>query len=91
MVSLLDFVAEFLVSTVRLVVIFVLDVALRDPLAFVAFVVGAGLTTATLAFFAYLVLGAALAELGLDIGSPGRTPRREPAETAPEVGPRTGN
>jgi hypothetical protein len=91
MVSLLDFVAEFLASTVRLVVIFVIEVALRDPLGFVAFAVGAGLTTATLGFFAYLVLGAALEAVGIDVGSPGRTPRRERVETTPEGGPRTGN
>jgi hypothetical protein len=89
MVSLLEFLVEFLASTVRLVVIFVTDVALRDPLAFVAFAVGAGLTTATLAFFAYLVLGATLEAVGVDAGSPGRTPRRERAETTSESGPRT--
>jgi hypothetical protein len=76
MPTLLDFVAELLVSLVRLTVIFATEVALRDPLAFVAFAVGAALTTASVAVFGYLAVGAALDLAGIAMPSPGRTPRR---------------
>jgi hypothetical protein len=76
MVTLTQFVSELLGSLVRLVVIFLRDVALRDPLSFVAFAMGALLVTASLAVFGYLVLGAVVELAGGTMWSPGRTPRR---------------
>jgi hypothetical protein len=69
-------VAELLASLVRLVVVFVTQVALRDPLAFVSFLVGAALTTGAVAVLAYLGLRAAIDAVGLSRGSPGRAPPR---------------
>ncbi|MFB6304097.1 MAG: hypothetical protein ABEH47_02945 [Haloferacaceae archaeon] len=76
MATLVDLIAELFGSLLRLAVIFVTEVALRDPLAFLSFAVGALLTTATVAFFAYLVAGAAVDLLGITLESPGRTPPR---------------
>jgi hypothetical protein len=76
MPSLLDLVGELLGSLLRLTVIFVTEVALRDPLALVAFATGALLTTASVAFVGYLVFGAALDLVGVSLSSPGRTPPR---------------
>jgi hypothetical protein len=76
MATLLDFAAQLLGSLVRLVVIFVTEVALRDPLAFVAFLFGAAFVSLSVGFFAYLGLGALLDEFGVAMRSPGRTPRR---------------
>jgi uncharacterized membrane protein YraQ (UPF0718 family) len=91
MVSLFEFLVEVLASTVRLVVFVLTEVALRDPLAFVSAAVGGLIIAGTVGFFAYLVFGAALAELGIDVGSPGRTPPREAVGDAGDGGPRTGN
>ncbi|MFB6252481.1 MAG: hypothetical protein ABEI27_12505 [Halobellus sp.] len=61
MVSILGFVVQLFTSVFDLVVIFFSDVLLGvDPLTAISFLVGAGLTTATVAYFAYLVAGAAL-------------------------------
>jgi len=58
--SLPAFVAELFGSLVRLGGIFVTEVALRDPLAFVSFLTGAALTTAAVAVLGYLAAGAAM-------------------------------
>jgi hypothetical protein len=76
MASLLTLVAELLASVLQLVVIFVRDVALRDPLAFVSFVVGAGLTTLSVLGLAYLALGAFVDWLGGVIGTPRQPPQQ---------------
>lgn len=77
MVSLLAFLVELLSSVVDLVVIFLTDVLLNDPLGAIAFLVGAGLTTATLAFGTYLAVGALLKEFGIELPAPGRTSVRD--------------
>jgi hypothetical protein len=77
MASLLALVTELLVSVFELVVIFIRDVALRDPLAFVSFLVGGGLTTASVAVFGYLAVGAFVDWLGDVIGRP-----RQPSQQA---------
>lgn len=74
MPSLSTLLAELVRSFLRLGGIFATEVAARDPLAFVAFAVGALLTTATVAFVGWLALGAVLEAVGIPIGSPGRTP-----------------
>jgi hypothetical protein len=79
MVTVIEFLSRLLGSVVDLVVIFLTDVFLNDPVGAVVFLVGAGLTTASVAAFGALVLGAALDAVGIDVGSPGRTPSR-PAE-----------
>ena len=59
MVSILGFVVQLVTSVVDLVRIFLFEVFLGvDPLSAISFLVGAGLTTATVAYFAYLVVGA---------------------------------
>jgi len=72
MVTVIDFVAQLLTSVVDLVDIFLFDVLLGvDPITAVSFLVGAGLTTATIAFFAYLALGAFVNALtGLGASAP---------------------
>lgn len=78
MVTLVDFVVEFVLSAIRLIVIFLTDVAIQDPLAFISFVTGALLTTATLLFGGYLAVGAVLEMFGITFPSPGRTqPQRD--------------
>ncbi|MFB6281042.1 MAG: hypothetical protein ABEH40_03390 [Haloferacaceae archaeon] len=72
MPSLAALAAELVGSAVRLVRIFLVEVALRDPLAFVSFAVGALLTTAAVAVLGYLAAGAALDAAGFATGSPGR-------------------
>jgi hypothetical protein len=76
MVSLVAFVTRLLGSLVDLTVIFVTEVALRDPLAFVAFLVGSGLVTVSVAALGYLVVGAVFREVGVEFPTPGRTRRR---------------
>ena len=64
MVTILDFVVQLVVSVVDLVRIFLLEVLLGvDPLTAISFLVGGGLTTAAVAGFGYLALGAALNQL----------------------------
>jgi hypothetical protein len=59
MVSILGFVVQLVTSVVDLVRIFLFEVFLGvDPLSAISFLVGAGLTTATVAYFTYLVVGA---------------------------------
>jgi hypothetical protein len=59
MVTLIDFVVQLLVSLVDLVRIFIFEILLGvDPITAVSFLVGAGLTTATIVYGAYLALGA---------------------------------
>jgi hypothetical protein len=80
MATLLDLVVELLASTLRLVVVFTTEVALRepfDPLALASLASGTVFTLVAVGFFGYLVVGAALEAVGLDIGSPGRTPPPE--------------
>jgi hypothetical protein len=74
MPTLTALLVELAASLVELVVVFVTQVALRDPLAFVSFVVGAVITTASVAFVGYLAAGAAVDAIGIDLDSPGRTP-----------------
>ncbi|WP_129112653.1 hypothetical protein [Halegenticoccus tardaugens] len=74
MVSLFDFVADLLGSTVRLVVIFATEVLPNDPLSAIVFLIGGALTTFSIAFFGYLVLGAVGELFGGLMPSPGRTP-----------------
>ena len=72
MVTLLDFLAEIVTSAIRLFVIFLTDIALREPLAFVTWLVGALLVAVSIAIPAYLVLGAVVELLGGTMWSPGR-------------------
>jgi hypothetical protein len=76
MVSVVAFLAELLGSVGRLILIFLLDVALSGPLSFLAFVMGALLVTVSLGVFGYLVLGAVVDLFGGTMWSPGRTPPR---------------
>jgi hypothetical protein len=76
MASLLTLVVELFASLLQLAVIFVRDVALRDPLSFVSFLVGAGLTTASVLGFGYLVAGAVVDWLGDVIGTPRQPPQQ---------------
>ena len=76
MSTLTAVVAELFVSLVRLVVVSVTRVALRDPLAFVSFAVGGALIVASVGVLGYLALGAALDAVGLSPESPGRPPQR---------------
>jgi hypothetical protein len=73
MVSLLAFLTELLASVVDLVVIFVTDVLLVDPLGAISLLVGGALTTGTLGFVTYLAIGAVLDLFGLTLPTPGRT------------------
>jgi hypothetical protein len=64
MVTVVDFVVQLVVSVFDLVRIFLLEVLLGvDPLTAISFLVGGGLTTAAVAGFGYLVVGAALNQL----------------------------
>jgi hypothetical protein len=77
MVSLLAFLAELLSSLVDLVVVGVTEVLLNDPLGAIAFLAGSALFVVTFGFGAYLVVGALLKELGIELPAPGRTSVRE--------------
>ncbi|ESS07027.1 MAG: hypothetical protein A07HB70_00707 [uncultured archaeon A07HB70] len=80
MPTLLDLVVTLLGSVVRLIVVFTTEVALRqpiDPLALVALAVGTVLTVVPTAVFGYLVAGAALDAIGIDLGSIVRSPPEE--------------
>ncbi|MFB6091220.1 MAG: hypothetical protein ABEJ97_09200 [Halobellus sp.] len=64
MVSVLGFVVQLLTSVVDLVRIFLFEVLLGvDPITALSFLVGAALTTATVAYFAYLLAGALVNQL----------------------------
>jgi hypothetical protein len=64
MVTVVDLIVQLVVSVVDLVRIFLLEVLLGvDPLTAVSFLVGAGLTTAAVGAFGYLVVGAARNQL----------------------------
>jgi len=78
MVTVIDFVAQLLTSIVGLVEIFLADVLLGvDPITALSFLVGAGLTTAAVAFFAYLALGALVNQLtGLGSSARESSPER---------------
>ncbi|MFD1597982.1 hypothetical protein [Halobellus rarus] len=77
MVTVIDFVVQLLTSVVSLVEIFLTDVLLGvDPITALSFLIGAGLTTAAVVFFAYLALGALVNQL-TGLGSSAR-------ESAPE-------
>jgi hypothetical protein len=71
MVTVTEFVVRLVVSVVDLFVIFLTEVALSDPLAFVSLLVGGALTTFAIGFFAYLTLGALLDPLLGDRSGPG--------------------
>ncbi|RLM56452.1 hypothetical protein DVK02_08040 [Halobellus sp. Atlit-31R] len=61
MVSVIGFIVQLVTSIVTLVRTFLFEVFLGvDPLTAVLFLVGGGLTTAAVAYFGYLVLGALL-------------------------------
>ncbi len=80
MVTVVDFVVQLLVSVFDLVRIFLLEVLLGvDPLTAVSFLVGAGLTTAAIAVFGYLAVGALLNQL---TGSGASARDSPPEETA---------
>lgn len=72
MVSVLGFVAQLLASVVDLVRIFVFEVLLGvDPITALSFLVGAALTTAAVAYFAYLIAGAVVNQItGLGASAP---------------------
>ncbi|WP_380681441.1 hypothetical protein [Salinigranum sp. GCM10025319] len=80
MVTLVDFIARLLGSVIDLVVIFVTQVALSDPLSFVSFLVGGALTTFAIVAFGYLALGALVDAVssvgGGGNGAIGRAPPR---------------
>ncbi|MFC6989738.1 hypothetical protein ACFQJD_15360 [Haloplanus sp. GCM10025708] len=57
MATLTAVISRLLSSIVDLAVIFLTDVALTDPISFVIWAVGAGLTTIAVAYFSALVLG----------------------------------
>jgi hypothetical protein len=62
---------ELLQSIVELTVSFG-EIALMSPLQFLLLAVGGALTLLSVAGFGYLVFGAALEPLGVDLPSPGR-------------------
>jgi hypothetical protein len=77
MATLLDLVVALLTSVVRLVVVFTTEVALRqpfDPLALVSLAAGTVLVLVPVGVFGYLVAGALFESVGVDLGSPGRSP-----------------
>jgi hypothetical protein len=78
MATLTDFVIALVQSIIELVVTFI-DVALSDPLSTVAFVFGNLFILGAVGVFAYLVLGALVAEIGIGVtpGSRGEPAQRE--------------
>lgn len=66
MATLTAVITKLLSSIVDLVVIFLTDVALNDPIGFVVWAIGAGLTTIAVVYFTYLVLGG-LAAAAVDL------------------------
>ena len=79
MVTVVGFVVRLVTSVVDLVRIFLLEVALSDPLTFLTFAVGATLTTGALAVGGYVALGVLARELGVTAPSPSQPqspPRR---------------
>ncbi|KAB1193164.1 MULTISPECIES: hypothetical protein [Haloferax] len=78
MPTLTDFVIALLQSVVELVVNFA-DVALSDPLSPIIILVGNLFILGAVGAFAYVVLGALAAELGIGVtpGSRGEPARRE--------------
>lgn len=75
MVTVIDFIIELVTSAIDLIVIFITEVALRDPLAFVSFLFGALFVGGASAVLGYLALGALGYEFG--IGDPARKARFE--------------
>ena len=73
MVTVVDLIVQLVVSVVDLVRIFLLEVLLGvGPLTAVSLLVGAGLTTAAVGAFGYLVVGAARDQLtGSGASDPG--------------------
>ncbi|MFC6786591.1 hypothetical protein ACFQFH_12060 [Halobaculum halobium] len=65
MVTVIDFLTRLLTSVVDLIVIFVTDVALRDPLSFVSFLFGAAFVGGASLALGYLALGALGYEFGI--------------------------
>jgi hypothetical protein len=64
MATLTAVISKLLSSIVDLVVIFLTDVALNDPLGFVVWAIGVGLTTVAVVYFFALALGGIAAALG---------------------------
>jgi hypothetical protein len=64
MVTVTDFVVRLGESVVELIVVFLRDVALADPLSFVLFLLGGLFVTASVGAFGVLALGALARELG---------------------------
>lgn len=75
MVTVTDFLVRLVTSAIDLVVTFGTKVAFNDPLTFVSFLFGTVFVGGASVFFGYLVVGALLKELGLDLPSPGRGTR----------------
>jgi len=71
-----NLVVELFQSVIELTLSFG-DIALMSPFQFVLILVGGGLTLLSIGVFGYLVAGAVLEPLGLDLPSPGR---RGPSE-----------
>ncbi|UIO99678.1 hypothetical protein Hbl1158_14305 [Halobaculum sp. CBA1158] len=78
MVTVTDFVVRLVTSVLDLVVIFVTDVALRDPLSFVSFLFGALFVGGASLVLGYLALGALGYEFG--IGDPASESRYDRAQ-----------
>ena len=65
MVTVIEFVVQLVTSVRDLIVIFVRDVALADPLSFVSFLFGALFVGGASAVMGYLALGALGYEFGI--------------------------
>jgi hypothetical protein len=65
MVTVIDFLIRLVTSIVDLIVIFVTEVAIRDPLAFVSLLFGAAFVGGASLALGYLALGALGYELGI--------------------------
>ncbi|SHG67819.1 hypothetical protein [Halobaculum gomorrense] len=79
MVTVIDFLVRLVTSVVDLIVIFVTEVALRDPLSFVSFLFGAAFVGGASLVLGYLALGALGYEFG--IGNLAAKSRRERARS----------
>jgi hypothetical protein len=73
MVTVTDFLVRLAESVVELVVVFLRDVALADPLSFVLFALGGLFVTASVGALGFLALGALAREIGGPSSSGGRT------------------
>lgn len=78
MVTVTDFIARLIGSVFELVVIFITQVALSDPLSFISFAIGGALTTFAIAALGYLALGALVDAVSGDGGGDGTIGRAPP-------------